>query len=113
MAILGDLSAGTATCYLSGVKSNYEVIGVNAAVSSTEKDCKKIEANHVTSIMEMARRAGKAIGVVRMLITPHTWPLTTTGRLPVIRSIASQKTKTEVSESDHLLFLSQVTTTRM
>ena len=52
---------------MSGVKSNYEVIGVNAAVSSTETDCKKIEANHVTSIMEMARRAGKAIGVVSAL----------------------------------------------
>ena len=57
-------SAGTGTCYLSGVKTNYEVVGVNAAVSSTDPNCKKVEANHVTSVMEMARRAGKAIGVV-------------------------------------------------
>lgn len=48
-------SAGTGTCYLSGVKSNYEVIGVNAKISSDETNCSKIEQNHVTSIMEMAR----------------------------------------------------------
>lgn len=57
-------SAGTATAYLSGVKSNYEVIGVNAAINSKETDCEKISKNHVDSIMEQARRSGKAIGVV-------------------------------------------------
>jgi len=67
-------SAGTGTCYLSGVKSNYEVIGVNAVVKSSEEDCKVIQNNKVISIMEQARKAGKAIGVVTTTRITHATP---------------------------------------
>ena len=57
-------SAGTATAYLTGVKANMETIGVNAHVNSTETDCEFIQSNRVHSILESARLAGKAIGLV-------------------------------------------------
>lgn len=37
---------------------------MNAEIYSSEKNCEKINRNKVVSIMEMAREAGKGIGVV-------------------------------------------------
>ena len=57
-------SAGTATAYLTGVKANFETIGVNARINSSETNCDLIQSNAVQSIMESARLAGKSIGIV-------------------------------------------------
>jgi alkaline phosphatase len=50
-------SAGTATAYLTGVKARIGTIGVNGRAY----DCKSSIGNHVDSIMQWAKKAGKVI----------------------------------------------------
>lgn len=50
-------SAATATAYLCGVKTNLNVIGVNAAARNGI--CKTQKGNEVTSILKWAKDAGK------------------------------------------------------
>lgn len=57
-------SAGTATAYLTGVKANLGVLGLDARINMSDQDCAKMRESEVHSIMDMARRAGKSIGVV-------------------------------------------------
>lgn len=49
-------SAGTATAYLCGVKTNYRTIGVSAAARFNQ--CNTTRANEVTSVMSRAKKAG-------------------------------------------------------
>jgi len=67
-------SAGTATAYLTGVKANFETIGVGPRVDSSETDCKKIQENSVNSFLEEARKSGKYIGVVTTARITHASP---------------------------------------
>ena len=48
-------SAGTATAYLSGVKANLGVIGLDAKVNQKETDCAKIKASEVYFVVETNR----------------------------------------------------------
>ncbi|NXQ67432.1 PPBI phosphatase, partial [Quiscalus mexicanus] len=65
-------SAGTATAYLCGVKGNYKTIGVSAAARYGE--CSTTFGNEVISVMERARRAGKAVGIVTTTRVQHASP---------------------------------------
>ncbi|NWU04312.1 PPBI phosphatase, partial [Urocynchramus pylzowi] len=65
-------SAGTATAYLCGVKGNYKTIGVSAAARHSE--CSTTAGNEVISVMERARKAGKAVGIVTTTRVQHASP---------------------------------------
>ncbi|NWV21506.1 PPBI phosphatase, partial [Origma solitaria] len=65
-------SAGTATAYLCGVKGNYQTIGVSAAARHSQ--CSTTAGNEVISVLERARKAGKAVGVVTSTRVQHASP---------------------------------------
>lgn len=51
-------SAGTATAFLCGVKTNKGVIGVTAKVKSGETDCDLVQKNSLDSILKWALDSG-------------------------------------------------------
>lgn len=57
-------SAGTATAYLSGVKTNKGVIGVNGNIKRKDQDCENILRNRVNSVFTHAIASGKSTGIV-------------------------------------------------
>lgn len=57
-------SACSATAYLGGVKANIGTIGVTANVKMGDCRAMSNTSNHVTSVLEWARRAGKSTGIV-------------------------------------------------
>ncbi|NXB49064.1 PPBI phosphatase, partial [Leucopsar rothschildi] len=65
-------SAGTATAYLCGVKGNYQTIGLSAAARYSQ--CNTTAGNEVISVLERARKAGKAVGVVTSTRVQHASP---------------------------------------
>uniref|UniRef100_UPI0037E90573 alkaline phosphatase, tissue-nonspecific isozyme n=1 Tax=Semicossyphus pulcher TaxID=241346 RepID=UPI0037E90573 len=65
-------SAATATAYLCGVKTNLNIIGVNAA--GRNGICKTQKGNEVTSILKWAKEAGKSVGVVTTTRVQHATP---------------------------------------
>ncbi|XP_068020003.1 intestinal-type alkaline phosphatase-like isoform X1 [Melanerpes formicivorus] len=65
-------SAGTATAYLCGVKGNYNTAGVSAAARYDQ--CNTTAGNEVTSVLERARQAGKAVGIVTTTRVQHASP---------------------------------------
>jgi alkaline phosphatase len=65
-------SACTATAYLSGVKTFYRGIGVNANVEPSQ--CVVSEDDYVYSIAQWAQKAGKATGVVTTTRITHASP---------------------------------------
>ncbi|NXA31117.1 PPBI phosphatase, partial [Eudromia elegans] len=65
-------SAGTATAYLCGVKGNYKTIGVSAA--ARYQQCNTTAGNEVISVLQRARKAGKAVGVVTTSRVQHASP---------------------------------------
>ncbi|NWS83303.1 PPBI phosphatase, partial [Toxostoma redivivum] len=65
-------SAGTATAYLCGVKGNYQTIGLSAAARYSQ--CSTTAGNEVISVLERARKAGKAVGVVTSTRVQHASP---------------------------------------
>ncbi|KAM7105588.1 intestinal-type alkaline phosphatase-like isoform 1-T1 [Molossus nigricans] len=65
-------SAGTATAYLCGVKTNYQTIGVSAAARYNQ--CNTTHGNEVTSVMSRAKKAGKSVGVVTTTRVQHASP---------------------------------------
>ncbi|XP_004427843.1 PREDICTED: intestinal-type alkaline phosphatase-like [Ceratotherium simum simum] len=65
-------SAGTATAYLCGVKTNYQTIGVSAAARYNQ--CNTTRGNEVTSVMNRAKKAGKSVGVVTTTRVQHASP---------------------------------------
>nr|XP_045611120.1 alkaline phosphatase, tissue-nonspecific isozyme-like isoform X2 [Procambarus clarkii] len=66
-------SASTATAYLTGVKTNYKTIGVDA--TAIYQDCSSItEDNKVYSIVKWAQDAGKRTGVVTSTRVTHATP---------------------------------------
>ncbi|XP_037533930.1 alkaline phosphatase, tissue-nonspecific isozyme [Nematolebias whitei] len=68
-------SAATATAYLCGVKTNLNVIGVNAAARNGV--CRTQKGNEVTSILKWAKDAGKSVGIVTTTRVQHATPATT------------------------------------
>uniref|UniRef100_A0A8D2PQ72 Alkaline phosphatase n=1 Tax=Zosterops lateralis melanops TaxID=1220523 RepID=A0A8D2PQ72_ZOSLA len=65
-------SAGTATAYLCGVKGNYQTIGLSAAARHSQ--CNTTAGNEVISVLERARKAGKAVGIVTTTRVQHASP---------------------------------------
>ncbi|XP_027541577.1 intestinal-type alkaline phosphatase-like [Neopelma chrysocephalum] len=65
-------SAGTATAYLCGVKGNYQTVGLSAAARHSQ--CNTTAGNEVISVLERARKAGKAVGIVTSTRVQHASP---------------------------------------
>ncbi|XP_029816593.1 intestinal-type alkaline phosphatase [Manacus vitellinus] len=65
-------SAGTATAYLCGVKGNYQTVGLSAAARYSQ--CNTTAGNEVISVLEQARKAGKAVGIVTTTRVQHASP---------------------------------------
>ncbi|NXB14786.1 PPBI phosphatase, partial [Rhagologus leucostigma] len=65
-------SAGTATAYLCGVKGNYQTVGLSAAARHSQ--CSTTAGNEVFSVLERARNAGKAVGIVTSTRVQHASP---------------------------------------
>ncbi|NXN85693.1 PPBI phosphatase, partial [Bombycilla garrulus] len=65
-------SAGTATAYLCGVKGNYQTVGLSAAARYSQ--CNTTAGNEVISVLERARKAGKAVGIVTSTRVQHASP---------------------------------------
>ncbi|KAM9279669.1 intestinal-type alkaline phosphatase-like [Morus bassanus] len=65
-------SAGTATAYLCGVKGNFQTVGVSAAARFSQ--CNTTAGNEVVSVLERARKAGKAVGIVTTTRVQHASP---------------------------------------
>ncbi|XP_017666274.1 PREDICTED: intestinal-type alkaline phosphatase [Lepidothrix coronata] len=65
-------SAGTATAYLCGVKGNYQTVGLSAAARYSQ--CNTTTGNEVISVLERARKAGKAVGIVTTTRVQHASP---------------------------------------
>ncbi|XP_031975356.1 intestinal-type alkaline phosphatase-like isoform X1 [Corvus moneduloides] len=65
-------SAGTATAYLCGVKGNYQTVGLSAAARHSQ--CNTAAGNEVFSVLQRARNAGKAVGIVTSTRVQHASP---------------------------------------
>lgn len=73
-------SACSATAYLTGIKANYQTIGVNAKVHLNDCQASLEKKNHASSIMQWAQRAGKATGIVTTTRVTHASPAGTYAR---------------------------------
>lgn len=67
-------SAGTATAFLCGVKTNFHTIGVNAKIDEFNTNCGQIKDNSIPSIMKWALEAGKSTGLVTTARITHATP---------------------------------------
>lgn len=67
-------SACTATAYLTGVKANYETIGVNGKIPSYHCTAELDESTHTFSIAQWAMDAGKDAGLVTTTRVTHASP---------------------------------------
>ncbi|XP_066462365.1 alkaline phosphatase, tissue-nonspecific isozyme-like [Eleutherodactylus coqui] len=65
-------SAGTATAFLTGVKTNKGILGFSAATKLGS--CKTCKGNEVDSILKWAKAAGKSVGVVTTTRINHATP---------------------------------------
>ncbi|XP_053307547.1 alkaline phosphatase, tissue-nonspecific isozyme-like [Spea bombifrons] len=65
-------SAGTATAFLCGVKTNKGTLGVSAATELG--NCRSSKGNEVRSILRWAKDAGKSVGVVTTTRVTHATP---------------------------------------
>ncbi|XP_076061460.1 alkaline phosphatase-like [Oratosquilla oratoria] len=74
-------SAGTATAYLTGVKTNYKTVGVDA--TGRHNDCTSVNAvNQLSSICEWALDAGKRTGFVTTTRVTHATPAASYAKSP-------------------------------
>jgi alkaline phosphatase len=73
-------SAGTATALYSGVKTKAGVIGVDSSV--VRGDCASSLERHVTSLFELAEKAGMSTGVVTTTRITHATPAAAYGHGP-------------------------------
>ncbi|XP_050431790.1 alkaline phosphatase, tissue-nonspecific isozyme-like [Adelges cooleyi] len=67
-------SACTATAYLTGVKGNYETVGLSAAVELFDCPGSVAQENRTDSILQWAQKAGKSTGVVTTTKVTHASP---------------------------------------
>jgi alkaline phosphatase len=65
-------SACTAVAFLSGVKTNYRLLGLNGNILS--RQCDYSEADHVDSIVGWAQKSKKATGIVTTTRITHATP---------------------------------------
>ncbi|KFQ79285.1 Intestinal-type alkaline phosphatase, partial [Phoenicopterus ruber ruber] len=67
-----DLFSGPPTPSLGGVKGNYQTVGLSAAARHSQ--CNTTAGNEVVSVLERARKAGKAVGIVTTTRVQHASP---------------------------------------
>ncbi|KAH9632369.1 hypothetical protein HF086_011869 [Spodoptera exigua] len=67
-------SACSATAYLCGVKTNYGVLGVNAAVPRTDCEASTDSTKHLQSILDWALADGRDAGIVTTTRITHASP---------------------------------------
>ncbi|XP_069177818.1 alkaline phosphatase, tissue-nonspecific isozyme [Procambarus clarkii] len=67
-------SAASATAYLSGVKTNQEIIGVDANVLLGDCDAMNVQDFHTRSILEDFQDAGRSTGIVTVTRVTHASP---------------------------------------
>jgi Alkaline phosphatase len=67
-------SACTATAYLTGVKTNYEMIGLNAKAKVHDCDAQMDEENLTESILRWAQKSCKSAGIVTNTRITHASP---------------------------------------
>lgn len=67
-------SACTATAYLSGVKTNYELVGLNANAEHRNCSAQVDEENLTESILSWAQKSGKGTGIVTTTRITHASP---------------------------------------
>lgn len=67
-------SACTASAYLSGVKANYQTIGVTADVQLNDCAAENLPKNRLSSIADWALQRGKAAGLVTTTRVTHASP---------------------------------------
>lgn len=70
-------SAPTMTAMVTGVKTNDGVISINQSVARKEKDNTVIQANKLTTILELAEKKGMATGVISSARLTHATPAAT------------------------------------
>ncbi|TDG14681.1 alkaline phosphatase [Seongchinamella unica] len=73
-------SAGTATAFMTGVKTKAGVISVDQSV--TRGDCLSSRGHHVTSFLELAEQRGLATGIVTTSRLTHATPATAYAHVP-------------------------------
>ncbi|CAG2101117.1 unnamed protein product [Medioppia subpectinata] len=67
-------SAGTATAFMCGVKTNKGVLGVTGRVARGETDCELVHKNSVSSILKWALDSGRSAGIVTTTRVTHATP---------------------------------------
>lgn len=67
-------SACTATAYLTGVKTNYEMIGLNAKAKVHDCDAQTDEENLTESVLRWAQKSCKSAGIVTNTRITHASP---------------------------------------
>lgn len=67
-------SAPTMTAMVTGVKTNDGFLSVNHTVAKSEPDAAKINANKLTTILEIAKANGMSVGVVSTARITHATP---------------------------------------
>ena len=73
-------SAGTATAFMTGVKSKAGVISVDQSV--TRGNCASSNTHHVTSFLELAEQKGLATGIITTAGLTHATPATAYAHVP-------------------------------
>lgn len=73
-------SAGTATAFMTGVKSRAGVISVDQSV--TRGDCASSDNHHATSFLELAEQRGMATGIITTASLTHATPATAYAHVP-------------------------------
>lgn len=73
-------SAGTATAFMSGVKSQAGVLGVNENIR--RGDCNSSKGNHVQSFLEIAEERGFATGIISTATLTHATPAAAYAHVP-------------------------------
>lgn len=73
-------SAGTATAFMTGVKSQAGVISVDHTI--TKGNCASTVGHHVTSFLELAEQKGMATGIVTTAGLTHATPATAYAHVP-------------------------------
>lgn len=67
---------------MSGVKANYQTLGVNGKITSTERNCSLINENKVETLLTWAQKAGKGTGVVTTMRITHATPAASYAHVP-------------------------------
>ncbi|MGE3298330.1 MAG: alkaline phosphatase [Porticoccaceae bacterium] len=70
-------SAPTMTAMVTGVKTNDGVLGINQSVARKEPNGAVIDANKLTTILELAEKRGMATGVISTARLTHATPAAT------------------------------------